>query len=140
MLITRVMTQRGGRLALQFWIGVFATLTLGFALLFGSPLSVPALQITWPDSYDVSLIFGIGLLAAISHQMIAHALARAEAALLAPLQYLEIISAVLFGWLIFGDFPDLLTWVGTGIIVAAGIYVFYRERQRARQAMARRQD
>ena len=129
MLITRVMTQRGGRLALQFWIGVFATATLGAALFLGAPLGLPALTLTWPGPYEVALILAIGLLAAISHQMIAHALARAEAALLAPLQYLEIISAVLIGWLVFGDFPDRLTWLGTAIIVGAGVYVFYRERQ-----------
>ena len=134
MLITRVMTQRGGRIALQFWIGVFAAVTLGLVLALGQPLALPALALTWPGPDELVLILGVGALAAVSHQMIAHALARAEAAVLAPLQYLEIISAVLFGWLVFGDFPDLLTWLGTGIIVCSGVYVFYRERQLARLA------
>ncbi|MEO1459946.1 MAG: DMT family transporter, partial [Pseudomonadota bacterium] len=57
--------------------------------------------------------------------------ARAEAGALAPLQYLEIISATALGWLVFGDFPDALTWTGTAIIVTAGIYVFHRERRLA---------
>jgi len=36
-------------------------------------------------------------------------------------------SNTVVGWLIFGDFPDRLTWIGTAIIVASGIYVFHRE-------------
>lgn len=132
LLITRVMTQRGSRIALQFWIGVFAALALSVAVALGDRLAVPALALTWPSSADLVLVGAIGLLAAISHQMIAHALARAEAGVLAPLQYLEIISAVMIGWFAFGDFPDRLTWIGTAIIVCAGIYVFHRERQLAR--------
>ncbi|MDH3667414.1 MAG: DMT family transporter [Paracoccaceae bacterium] len=134
MLITRVMTQRGERIALQFWIGVFAALGLTVAVALGDRLAVPALALTWPSGDDLGLVVTIGLLAAISHQMIAHALARAEAGVLAPLQYLEIISAVMIGWFAFGDFPDRLTWIGTAIIVGAGVYVFHRERQLARAA------
>ncbi len=136
MLITRVMTQRGGRIALQFWIGVFAALALSIAVVIGDRLAMPALALTWPSAADLTLIAAIGLLAAISHQMIAHALARAEAGVLAPLQYLEIISAVMIGWFAFGDFPDRLTWLGTVIIVGAGVYVFHRERQLARGVKA----
>jgi S-adenosylmethionine uptake transporter len=75
----------------------------------------------------------MGLLAALSHQMINNAFARAEAGVLAPLQYLEIFSATLIGLFFFGDFPDRLTWAGTAIIIGAGIYVFHRERRLARR-------
>jgi len=109
MLITRKMTQRGSRLALQFWIGVFAALALAAATAIGDRLGAPALRLSMPDAYEVGLLAAMGLAAAISHQMIAHALVRAEAGALAPLQYLEIISATLIGWLVFGDFPDRLT-------------------------------
>jgi drug/metabolite transporter (DMT)-like permease len=132
LLITRVMTQKGGRVALQFWIGVFAMLALALATAIGDPLGVPVLTLSWPGQWELSLLACMGVLAAISHQMIANAFARAEAGALAPLQYLEIISAVLIGWFVFADFPDRLTWIGTAIIIGAGIYVFYRERQLAR--------
>ena len=132
LLITRVMTQRGSRLALQFWIGAFAALALGIATGIGDRMGVATLALAWPAPSDLALVFAIGLLAAISHQMIAHAFARAEAGVLAPLQYLEIISAVLIGWFVFGDFPDPLTWLGTLIIIFAGVYVFYRERMLAK--------
>ncbi|MHA1529398.1 MAG: DMT family transporter [Alphaproteobacteria bacterium] len=133
LLITRVMTQRGGRVALQFWIGVFAMLALALATVIGDHFGAPALVLSWPGQWELLLVACMGLLAAVSHQMIANAFARAEAGALAPLQYLEIISAVLIGWFVFGDFPDRLTWAGTAIIIGAGSYVFYRERQLARQ-------
>jgi drug/metabolite transporter (DMT)-like permease len=133
LLITRVMSQRGGRVALQFWIGVSAMGSLAVATAIGHPLGAPALVLSWPGQREFLLLACMGLLAAISHQMIANAFARAEAGALAPLQYLEIISAVLIGWFVFGDFPDRLTWAGTAIIIGAGTYVFYRERQLARR-------
>ena len=133
LLITRVMTQRGARVALQFWIGVSAMGSLAVATAIGDQLGAPALVLSWPGQWELFLLACMGCLAAVSHQMIANAFARAEAGALAPLQYLEIISAVLIGWFVFGDFPDRLTWAGTAVIIGAGIYVFYRERQLARR-------
>ena len=133
LLITRVMTQRGGRVALQFWIGVSAMGSLALVTLVGDHFGAPALLLSWPGQWELMLLVCMGVLAAISHQMIANAFARAEAGALAPLQYLEIISAVLIGWFVFGDFPDRLTWLGTAIIIGSGTYVFYRERQLARR-------
>ena len=135
LLITRVMTQQGGRVALQFWIGVFVMLALALVTLIGDHFSAPALVLSWPGQWELFLLACMGLLAAISHQLIANAFARAEAGALAPLQYLEIFSAVLIGWFVFADFPDRLTWAGTAIIIGSGIYVFYRERQLARREM-----
>ena len=63
--------------------------------------------------------------------MIVHALSRAEAGQLAPFQYLEIVSATILGFAVFGDFPDPMTWAGTAVIVGAGLYVFSRERRLA---------
>ena len=135
LLITRVMTQQGGRVALQFWIGVFAMGALAVVTLIGDHFGAPALVLSWPGQWELLLLACMGLLAAVSHQLIANAFARAEAGALAPLQYLEIFSAVLIGWFVFADFPDRLTWAGTAIIIGAGIYVFYRERQLARREM-----
>ena len=41
------------------------------------------------------------------------------------------ISATLLGLVIFGDFPDVLTWLGIAIIIGSGLFVFYRERKLA---------
>lgn len=82
-----------------------------------------------------ALILGSGLLAAASYVLIAEAFRHAEAGLLAPFQYFEIIGATAAGFLVFGDFPDRMTWLGIAVILASGLYVVYRERSRAPASM-----
>ncbi|MBN8194814.1 DMT family transporter, partial [Bacillus sp. NTK074B] len=52
------------------------------------------------------------------------------AALVAPMQYSQIIWATLFGAVLFGESPDLWTIVGAGLIVASGLYIVFRESRR----------
>ena len=61
------------------------------------------------------------------------ALRLAPSATLAPLEYLEIVSAAILSWLVFGDWPDATTWTGVAVIVASGLYVIHRERVTARR-------
>ncbi|MEM7506373.1 MAG: DMT family transporter [Pseudomonadota bacterium] len=132
MLILRVMSPGGGTLATQFWIGTTATVVLTLVLVAGHTGGVEDLTLAWPSNYALLLMVSAGALGCLVHQMIAQALARAEAGAVAPLQYLEIVAATGIGWFIFGDWPDRLTWVGTLIIIASGVYVFRRERNLAR--------
>jgi drug/metabolite transporter (DMT)-like permease len=62
-----------------------------------------------------------------------YALKFAPSATLAPLHYLEIISAVALGYLVFGDFPNAMTWAGIAVITSSGMYIIYRERVAARR-------
>ena len=52
--------------------------------------------------------------------------------LVAPLRYSSLIFALILGWVVFGDWPATLTLIGAAIVVATGIYTFYREQQLAR--------
>lgn len=81
-------------------------------------------------------LFGVGFWAAISHLSMTVAMKFAPAATLAPLHYLELPMAVLLGYLIFGDFPNALTWVGIAIIVGSGLYIIHREEITRRQGLA----
>lgn len=133
LVITRRMSRGTSGLVLQFWTGVFATLVLSVGLaipMLGEALrgGIPFIGPLGLSAREWALFVGIGALASVSHQLLVRALARIEAGLAAPFQYLEIVSAVLLGWLIFGDFPDPLTWTGTAIIIGAGLYVFHRSR------------
>lgn len=74
----------------------------------------------------------VGLAASISHLLLTYALRFASSTVLAPLQYLELISATFFGYVVFSDFPDPATWIGIGIMAASGIYIIHRERVTAR--------
>jgi len=55
---------------------------------------------------------------------------RAEASVVAPMQYSQMIWAVLFGWLFFSEIPDLWTLVGAVVIIASGLYILFRESRR----------
>jgi drug/metabolite transporter (DMT)-like permease len=52
---------------------------------------------------------------------------------LAPFSTVQIVVAALVGWLVFQTFPDFWTWVGTGVILAGGLLVWWRERQLLRR-------
>ena len=128
-LINRVMTMGGQRVALQFWTGVASMLIIGAACVWGHLAGVEVLSLSSPGQYEAVLFLAMGVIAVVAHQMILLALSMIPASVLAPMQYIEIVSAVLLGWWVFGDFPDALTWLGTAVIIASGAYVFHRERR-----------
>ncbi|MCF8004677.1 MAG: DMT family transporter [Chromatiaceae bacterium] len=134
--LTRVVGGRDDALTLAFWTGIAATLVLllimGVGLIGQEPASarpiaplmvVPSLGV-WP------LLLGVGAIAAATNVLTALALRRAGAGVLAPFQYLEILSATLLGWLIFSEIPDLITGLGATIIVGSGLYVFTHQGRR----------
>lgn len=132
MTVVRSITARLDGLRVQFYSGLFAGLFLGLVLFAGHGTGMPLFAWTGPPSSLWGLVLALGFLSAVSHFMITTAFKMTQASILAPFQYLEIISATILGYLIFGDFPDALTWLGTAIILAAGVYVFHRERRQAR--------
>lgn len=96
----------------------------------------PTLDPVMPQGLAWLWLFGVGFWAAVSHMCMTIALKFAPTSTLAPIHYLEILPAILLGYLVFGDFPNTLTWIGISIIVASGLYVIHRERQTAAQIRA----
>ncbi|TVQ41516.1 MAG: DMT family transporter [Geminicoccaceae bacterium] len=132
---TRVLAQRTDPVTLQLTAGLAGVATMILVIAAGSLLGVAALTPSWPDAVSWAWLVVLGLIATVSHLMIVHAFKRASANILAPFQYLEIGAAVLWGYVVFGDFPEAMTWVGIAIITASGLYVFHRERRRALSSM-----
>ena len=64
-----------------------------------------------------------GFWGALGHLLQIQAYRNAPASLLAPFVYLQILSAAALGWLIWSQFPDLLSWVGIAIVCASGIVI-----------------
>lgn len=79
------------------------------------------------DWVSFALIGGIGLIAAVGQLMLIRALQITEAGIIAPFTYCGLLFAVLWGALIFDEFPDAATILGATIIVVSGLYVWYRE-------------
>ncbi len=133
LILTRHIAPREDPITMQFWAGLFGCIVMSTSLVVGAIFDFPIFQPVWPNLRELLMLLGIGVVATVGHMMVVHAFRRAEAAILAPFQYLEIISATIFGFVLFGDFPDLTTWCGVAIIISSGIYVFHRERTLARK-------
>lgn len=111
-------------------------LTLGYTALVGAVAMSAVVPFVWrtPPATDLALMVSLGVLAAAGHFLIILAFDRAPASWLAPLAYAEIVTNTIVGYLGFGDFPDALTWLGIGIIVAAGLAISLREGRALRGA------
>lgn len=119
-------------LAVQFSTGVAGSVVLGVALLAGTAFGHSDFAFVTPTTSEIGLLAIIGIISFVGHSLVIMAFQRGEAALLAPLQYLEIVSATLFGYFVFNDLPDGPTWIGIALIVASGLYIAQRERLKAR--------
>lgn len=102
--------------------------TLVYSALVGAVVLTLAAPWYWisPRPSDWGLLCLIGVLAASGHFLIVKASELWLASRLAPFGYVEIVAATVLGYLVFGDFPDVWTFVGIGIIVAAGVWVSTR--------------
>lgn len=133
MLVTRAISAWMHPVAMQVhtsWAGVVLCLPVMF---WANGTEIATLDPIWPEGVNWLWLFGVGFWAAVSHMAMTYALKYAPSATLAPLHYSEIVVAVILGYLIFGDFPNPLTWTGIAIIVASGLYIIHRERNQARQ-------
>ena len=110
-----------------------ALVTLAFTALLGAVVMTLLLPFFWrtPEAGDLLLMLSMGLIAAIGHLCVIRAYEWAEASMLAPFSYSEIITMTLVGYIFFGDFPDFWTWVGIVVVCGSGIYISLRERKRA---------
>ena len=77
--------------------------------------------------FDWLPMAAMGLVGGLGHLILIRALTIAPASLLAPFVYTQIVWALVLGYLVFGDLPDVWMLLGGAVIVASGLYVFYRE-------------
>lgn len=110
--------------ALVFWQTVGA--------LVGGAILAPFGWVT-PDPLDLGLLAILGVVAMAAHMCVTRAFKLGDAADIAPLQYTMLVWAILFGYLVFGDVPRLTMLFGAAIIMGAGLFIFFRERQLARR-------
>ncbi len=133
-ILTRWLVRTVSPISMQFLTGVFGLLAMSVALAFGDAYAIDVITPVWPSATEWQLLALLGIVATTGHVLVVMAYSRASVAVLAPFQYLEIVSATTLGFLLFQDFPDPLTWLGILIIVSSGLFVFYRERHLAKRA------
>lgn len=81
----------------------------------------------WPEFADVPFLLLVGIATAGSNFFVGQAYRLGEATLVAPLEYVALPLGVIFGVVIFGDWPTFNSWIGMGLIVGAGLFVVWRE-------------
>jgi drug/metabolite transporter (DMT)-like permease len=110
--------------------------TLFYTALVGAAVMSLALPTYWQPlaATDWALLVAIGFVGATGHFALIKALEAAPASTVTPFGYTAILWATFYGFLFFGELPDLWTLVGAGLIIGSGLYILHRERARRRQA------
>lgn len=106
--------------------------TVAYTALAGSAILTLPLPFVWrwPETtLEIGLLLSIAVLAAFAEYLVIRALEVAQAVVVAPVHYSILVWSTIYGFLIFGQLPDLWTWFGAAIIVISGLYTFRRERQ-----------
>jgi len=87
----------------------------------------------WPEGTDRWLFLGLGLNSAIIGFALAQAYRLADAAVVAPFEYIGLPLAIFWGWIVWGDVPTSIVWAGSTLILGSGLFVFVRERMQSRR-------
>ncbi|MEH2554675.1 drug/metabolite transporter (DMT)-like permease [Bradyrhizobium algeriense] len=102
----------------------------------GGVILVPLGGWTPPSTGALGLMALAAVLLLIGYQCIITALRTGDISAVAPFRYSALLWAMLLGYLVFGDAPDVMMVTGASIIVLSGLYAFYRERIRHRALAA----
>ena len=124
--LTRYLAGTESNATSQLWASGLASLVM-------APLALRIWE--WPDSaVGYGVLICIGLFGAAGHAIATLAHRFADASALAPVFYAQILFATLAGLIVFDTAPTAWTLAGGAVIVASGIYIWRRERERARAA------
>lgn len=122
-IFTRMLAGVESNATSQLWSAGLATLII-------APLAMP--NWVWPSDWvGMTVLVLIGLFGAAGHISATYAHRLADASILAPVIYIQLFLAALAGILVFNTWPTIWTLAGGLIIIAAGLYIWQRERMRA---------
>ena len=80
----------------------------------------------------------MGIFGSMAHVAMAESLKLAEATAILPYDFVRLIWASCIGFVVFGEIPEIWTWIGGTIIFASTTYIAFREAQLRRRQAARR--
>lgn len=113
--------------------------TPGIAMIFwqslgGVAVGAMTIPFSWtnPATTQWPALVLLGILSMVAYVLVNLAFKLADAAIVAPLQYTQLFWAIIFGWLVFGDFPSNAKFAGALLIIASGLFILYRERKLAK--------
>lgn len=86
---------------------------------------------------EALLLVAASALLAGGYLLVIDCMRHGELSVVAPFRYTAMLWALLLGYLVWGDVPNLLAWAGIALLVCSGLYVFHREQVRRRAAVER---
>jgi drug/metabolite transporter (DMT)-like permease len=112
-----------------------AITTMAYSSLVGFCLLTALVPLFWvtPSWRDIALGVSVGIASTTGQWIVVLAFRYADASVLAPFSYCQLVWAAVLGFLIFGDIPDVWTVAGAAIIIGSGLYTAHRERVRRAQ-------
>jgi drug/metabolite transporter (DMT)-like permease len=99
------------------------------ALLMMPMIMVPAWFVwQWPDAYQLFWLILIGILGGAGQLCMTEALHQADTAVVMPIDFCKLLWVSSLAFVLFGEVPDVFTWIGGAVIFASTLYITYRER------------
>ncbi|WP_372731143.1 DMT family transporter [Novosphingobium sp.] len=124
MIANRKVAGTGSALAMQFNVASIGTLFLLFATIVGHVSGLSFFAVATPSGMVLAKCALIAVTATAAHACLFIATTRADAGAIAPMTYVQLLMAGVFGWVLFGERPDALAVLGSVVIVAAGLYLW----------------
>lgn len=84
----------------------------------------------WPRIADLPVFLLIGAGTAFAGYLVSQAYRVAEASLIAPFEYLALPMAVVWGMVVFGEYPSAGDYLGMALILSAGLFMVWRDGQK----------
>jgi drug/metabolite transporter (DMT)-like permease len=114
-----------------------ATTTMTYASMVGLGILSALVPFVWvaPSWRDIFFGVVVGVASTAGQWIVVLAFRYADASVLAPFSYTQLLWVSILGFLIFGEVPDVWTITGAAFIVASGLYTAYRARSRRSQAL-----
>ena len=111
--------------------------TMTYSSIAGTALLTALIPFVWvaPGWDDVAFGVVIGIASTTGQWMVVLAFRYADASVLAPFSYSQLLWVSILGFLVFGEVPDVWTVTGAAFIVASGLYTAHRERLRRSQLL-----
>lgn len=94
-------------------------------LVLATPLAI--LEWRWPTPLDLALLAAMGVLGLATQTCYIKGMALGDAAAMAPIDYTRLVFAILFGFLLFREIPNLITMVGALIVIGSTLVITLRE-------------